>query len=502
MDYDAIVIGAGMAGVTSAFELAKNGHKVLMLESQPVPGGFATTFKRKGFVFESSVHCVDALGQEQDIREFLEDNGIAKALEFIELDSFARVIYPDYDVIITPEGNDFEELLKKHFTAENRNIGRLFRKMERFDVQFNAFSHSNLPDLIKFIIAPFVYPDIVRTVNISAERFLAKFIDDKRVSSIIAEIWPFIGLPPSRVSALYFLLVLRSYYFYKTAYVKGGFSRIFDVMVDKIRGFGSSVEFNSTVNRINTNKRGSIKSVVTKDGVEYRAKAVISNANAPDTLTSFIDNQHLRHYYRQKLGMLEKSVSGLQVYLGLKVPAKELGMDNHTISVNTSYDHDDNFRHSISGDYQRCPFSLIDHAQIDPSLVPNGKGSLLIMVIDSYSNWKNMDTQSYRIKKEQVAMQLISRAEKYLPGLSANIEVMEVATPITMERFGNSPEGAIYGFAQTVKQSGINRLGQKTKIKGLFLAGAWTVPGHGLHGCFISGLNAAELTQKYLKRLK
>jgi phytoene dehydrogenase-like protein len=67
-----------------------------------------------------------------------------------------------------------------------------------------------------------------------------------------------------------------------------------------------------------------------------------------------------------------------------------------------------------------------------------------------------------------------------------------------MYRYTLTPEGAIYGFSHTIMQSGIFRLDQKTRIKGLFLAGAWTRPGAGVHACFISGIDAAELTFKYL----
>jgi prolycopene isomerase len=76
---------------------------------------------------------------------------------------------------------------------------------------------------------------------------------------------------------------------------------------------------------------------------------------------------------------------------------------------------------------------------------------------------------------------------------------MEVATPRTMHRYTLSPEGAIYGFSQTVNQAALMRLSQETRIKGLFLAGAWTRPGGGVHGCFISGIEAAELALKFLR---
>jgi prolycopene isomerase len=141
---------------------------------------------------------------------------------------------------------------------------------------------------------------------------------------------------------------------------------------------------------------------------------------------------------------------------------------------------------------------LVDHAQIDPGLVPQGKGSLLIMTLDNYANWHNLTEEEYRRKKIEVANRLIARTEKYLPDLPKYIEAMEIATPRTMARFGSSPEGAIYGFAQTVQQSGMQRLSQKTAIKGLILAGAWTKPGGGIHACFISGIDAADLAMRYL----
>ncbi|MEI8349650.1 MAG: FAD-dependent oxidoreductase [Candidatus Omnitrophota bacterium] len=70
--YDAIVIGAGVGGLSAALELSDQGKRVLVLEHQPLAGGFATTFKRKGFTFEASVHCVDGLCPGSEIRNFLE----------------------------------------------------------------------------------------------------------------------------------------------------------------------------------------------------------------------------------------------------------------------------------------------------------------------------------------------------------------------------------------------------------------------------------------------
>ena len=94
---------------------------------------------------------------------------------------------------------------------------------------------------------------------------------------------------------------------------------------------------------------------------------------------------------------------------------------------------------------------------------------------------------------------ILANLERHLPGITRHIEVLEAATPMTIKRYGSVPDGTIYGFAQSVAQASINRLSQGTLIKGLFLAGAWTRPGCGIHGCLISGQDAADMAWGILK---
>ena len=84
---------------------------------------------------------------------------------------------------------------------------------------------------------------------------------------------------------------------------------------------------------------------------------------------------------------------------------------------------------------------------------------------------------------------LIEKVEKsFLPGLTKAIEVKEIGTPLTNVRYTRNYRGAIYGWDQTVDNSGQNRVPNKTPIKNLYLAGAWSYPGHGYGGVIASGL--------------
>lgn len=500
MEYDAIIIGAGAAGLTAAVKLSSLGKKILLLEKQPVPGGFATTFNRKGFIFESAWHCVDGLQEGGELRNFLEEYGIIQKINFIELKDFSRIIYPEHDFTAGFNRDSFVKYLKKSFPQESRGIERLFGAFDRFYRQLDRYSYSKIPVSLKIALAPILYPEIIRASFITAEQFIGKFITDAKLKGILTDIWSFIGLAPGRLSAFYYLIVFRGYYYLPTSYVKGSSRELFKAMAEKIRENGSEIKFNTPAVRIITDDGKAVKAVVTDKEEIFKAKVVISNANPIDTLENLIDSPVTRGRYHKNLAGLEKSISACQVYLGLKKPAKDLGMDHFMFSVNTSYSHEEDLESCLSADYDNCSFSLVDHAQVEPALVPDGKGSLIIMAIDSYTNWEKLSPQEYKLKKQVVAKRLIQRAEKYLPGLAEAIEAMEIATPKTMERYGSAPGGAIYGFAQTPEQSTFRRFPLKTEVRGLFLTGAWTQPGAGVHACFISGMDAAKSALNSLRR--
>ncbi|MDD5167028.1 MAG: NAD(P)/FAD-dependent oxidoreductase, partial [Candidatus Omnitrophica bacterium] len=301
MEYDVIIIGAGVGGLACGLKLSCQGKKVLLLEKQPLPGGFATTFSRKGFIFESAVHCVDTLTKTEEIRAFMDESGITKEITFINLDDFARIIYPDYDFVADFKQDNFISVLKSNFPQERKNIDRFFRAFDKFHRQFERFNHSRLPLGIKLLISPLAYPMIISTSISTAAQFVDKYIKDAKLKAIITDIWRFTGLPPSRLSAIYFLLVFECYYYNSTAYVKGGFIKLFQAMVERMKESGSEVRFNTSVVKIITRDGKRVKSVVTDKGEEFSARTIVSNANAIDTLTKMLDVDAVKEEYGRKL---------------------------------------------------------------------------------------------------------------------------------------------------------------------------------------------------------
>ncbi|MBU1125021.1 MAG: FAD-dependent oxidoreductase, partial [Candidatus Omnitrophica bacterium] len=274
MKYDAVIIGAGSAGLFAALKLSSRGKKVLLLEKQSVPGGLATTFVRKGFCFESSLHCVDNLGVEGEIRNFLDESGVSSKINFIELSSFMRLIYPGHNLLLDFNLKNFLKQLVSSFPHEKTRIDAFNRSLEAFYRQFESFSDSSFSLWLRAVGAPFIYPQLWQASCATADEFIRRSIRDQKARSIIADLWRFLGLPPKRLSALYFLLVFKGYLSSPTAYVQGGFSRLWEAVAEKIKENGSDIRYNAQAVLIETEK-GRVKSVISDSQEKFSTDTVI-----------------------------------------------------------------------------------------------------------------------------------------------------------------------------------------------------------------------------------
>ncbi|MGZ5468010.1 MAG: phytoene desaturase family protein, partial [Candidatus Aminicenantales bacterium] len=199
-----------------------------------------------------------------------------------------------------------------------------------------------------------------------------------------------------------------------------------------------------------------------------------------------------------RMDKLSVSFSSLLVWLGLKTDlVRKVGIKDSEIFYNTGYDLEADYNAALAGGLPaNTGFDLTIYDNVSPGCSPKGKNTLNIMATQGYDYWKKYETDyfygakdAYNKEKMRLADILIDRVEKtLLPGLRKAIEVKEVATPLTNLRFTSNPRGAIYGWDQTVDNSGQRRFPQKTPIKNLYLSGAWTFPGHGYGACIPSGL--------------
>jgi prolycopene isomerase len=189
------------------------------------------------------------------------------------------------------------------------------------------------------------------------------------------------------------------------------------------------------------------------------------------------------------------------VFLGLKQDlVGKFGIPDSEIFVEEGYDADSAYQAALSADVENGGFVVTLYDNVDKKYSPPGKNTLNVMVLQGYEHWQKYESDyfkgnktAYRKEKERMADILISKAEqRLLPGLSKVVEVKEIGTPLTNVRYTGNNRGAVYGWDQTLDNSGMRRLPHNTPIRNLYLSGAWTRPGHGYGAVLYSGLECFQ----------
>lgn len=500
--FDAIIIGAGLAGLSCGAAFARQGYKVLVIEQHRIPGGYATSFKRKGFTFDVSLHST-TVGTRQGIANLIAGFPEIRHITFVPHQPLYRAIYPDYDIRVPHRDvAAYVKILKQHFPKDAADIDGIFSDMKGLTNDLNRFQRSSG----KINMATFAkdFPFLMKNFNRTWGAMLEDRIKTPQLKAIISGLWGYFGLPPSKLSAFYYAMPLMGYLENGGYYPIGTSQAISNAFADIIRKGGGEIMLKTRVEKILT-KDHAAHGVRVKGGREYQGRAVISNANAPDTFNKMLDEKDFLKDYLARLDSYSISFSSFQVWLGLKKDlVGKVGIKDSEIFYYTGYDIEGEYRAALSGDLSNPGFGLTLYDNLYKSCSPRGKNTLSIIATQGYDHWEKYEKDyfagnktAYHKEKKRVARILVDTVEKtLLPGLRDAIEVEVIGTPLTNQRYTGNPRGAIYGWNQTVDNSGNRRLQPKTPIQNLYLAGAWTFPGHGYGACIPSGLICFDQVMK------
>ena len=158
---------------------------------------------------------------------------------------------------------------------------------------------------------------------------------------------------------------------------------------------------------------------------------------------------------------MEPSISAFIVYLGLDESFKSTleDPDDHEITVSETYNLDEDYEWTLNCTFEKATYLITLHSNVDQSLARDNKFVASLIQLHPYSYWTKFeaaynlkDKEEYNKEKDRLASTLIKRAEKVIPNLSKHVEVIEIATPLTLKRYTGNFNGALYGWANTIKQ--------------------------------------------------
>jgi all-trans-retinol 13,14-reductase len=474
-EYDVIVVGAGIGGLTCSALLSKRGYKVLVLEQHYQVGGYCSSFKRKGFTFNTGVEDVSGLWERGPVTYLLNELGLKRDDLFVK--NRRRIVFKGRAIDVPDDLDELVELLSEMFPGEKKRIAAFFDEaLKAYEECYRDTHVYGVPlpaELIvkvqgekKLLDYPKEHPHFYDWTNKTFRQKLDEYFENEDLKALLCAFTGYVGSRPEKVSAASALTASISYFLHGGYYPKGGAQRFAEALREAIEAHGGRVLLKHRVDRILV-EGGKVVGV--KCGNEiFRAPIVVANANAKKVFLELVGEEHLDKEFVEYIRGLKMSPSAFMVFLGVDMDLSAYP----TIIVDLDEE-----------------LHVVVNSNADPSLAPEGKASVTIMTLANYHDFPERGTEEYLEKKRARAEELIKKAEKVIPGLSKYVVVQDAATPKTFERYTSMPEGAIYSFDQSMET---RRPYFKTPIRGLYLVGASTFPGGGVEGVVISGIICAN----------
>jgi phytoene dehydrogenase-like protein len=496
--YDAIVIGAGLGGLSAATMLARNGLDVLLLERHNVPGGYATSFVRGRYEFEVALHELSGIGppgRRGGLYHYLEYLGVTDKVDFIRMSNLYRAVFLDDLDITLPAGREaFEEKLVQTFPHEARGIRRFLKRVFDFGRDFARITRQR--GKVDPLTMPFRYRHFFRYLPTTWGHVLNRDVKDPRARALLSQYWGYVGLAPSQISFVYFASTLAAYVRRGPAFPKGRSQALSNAFLATFEEHGGRARMDCGVERITTRNRR-VTGVITEEGEEIAADWVISNADPITTCRDMVGPDKVPSRFFTKLQSSEVAASTVNVYMGVARPHTELGLDEHEIFVNSDYDFD---RHAKGMRRIEPPeaMAVTCYNVVYPDISPPGTSIVVLTALAYGEPWYDVPPAAYVETKNRIANAMIDMAERVAPGLREYTEVVEVSTPITNMRYAGTMGGSIYGFNQPPRDNMVWRMGHRGPLGGLYFVGAWTQPGGGFEPAVMSGQMAGRAILKKL----
>lgn len=474
MNYDFIIIGGGLGGLTAGAKLAKEGKKVLLLEQHDRPGGCATTFKRKEFTMEVGLHEMEGLYPRDQKLKMFEDLGLLERVNFLALPEFYRFINGRQDIVIPHQVEEAKIVLKKAFPGEEEGIDAYFWHLA--NAKRVMVLNRNQPEK-------------------SIGHFLDEIISNEELKLILLGNLGYYHDDPYTLSWYYYLSAQNSNYGGRANYIQEGSQKLSDALVDIITENGGEIKLKKLVTRIDYKGKKAVgvtyQDARGRDPKEDSVKAedIIVNSSIPnlaESLLSKSDGKALAsHLPGQIIG-----ASLLTVYYGFNKSLKEVGNKHYaTFIFDPSIKSQADILANNKSDFSTRSFTFVDYSQVDSKLAPEGKSVGAVCAIDYPADWENLSREEYLRMKADVADIFTGRCEQFIPGFRDAVEYVEVATSLSVKRFTLNPGGAVYGFAQNPNRSAEYL---KALPDNIHIASAWGKLGGGFSGAFINGYNTAK----------
>ncbi|MEW4561635.1 NAD(P)/FAD-dependent oxidoreductase [Bremerella sp. JC770] len=408
-EYDVVVIGSGLAGLTAANTLARQGRSVLLCEQHYKLGGMATWFKRPGgHIFDISLHGFP-IGMIKSCKRYW-TREIADSI--VQLKNI-RFDNPMFSLSTTFNRDDFTQLLIQQFKVPEATVKEFFdtaRSMNFYDDQgmttkqlFDKFFPGR-EDVVRLLMEPITYAN-------------GSTLEDPAIS---------------------YGIVFSNFMSKGVFTFQGGTDRLIQLMHEDLKKSGVDVRINVDVEKINL-ENGRVQSIVA-NGKTIKCKSIVSNSNLKLTIFDLVGEQHFDKKFIEDAKEVRLNNSSTQVYIAMK-PDEQIPEETGDLLFSSTAPA---FRTDLllSRDITSRTYSFYY-----PHTRPEGRPRSLVVSSTNarFEDWANLSEEEYTASKNDLAETTLDALEKYVPNVRERVDHVEVSTPKTFQRYTKHALGSSFG---------------------------------------------------------